>query len=85
MTKLDQAAVLNWRASALVVVMVTLLLAVLLYLLVQGSLVHFMMLGSLFGILIPLGFGLDSQRKLIAALKEALAKMREGAEAGRVP
>ena len=85
MNKLDQAAQLVWRASALVVVIGLILLVVSLFLLVQGSLAPAMMLTSLIVILIPLGFGLDSQRKLIAVLKEELDKLREAAGAGRGP
>lgn len=85
MTKLDQAAVLVWRASALVVVILLILLVVSFSLLVQGLVVPVMMLGSLVGILIPLGLGLDSQRRLIAVLKEELDKRREGPGAGRSP
>ncbi len=84
MTKLDQAAVLVWRASALVV-MVLILLVVSLFLLVQGALATVMMLGTLVAILIPLGLGLDSQRKLIAGLREELGKLRQGPPAGGTP
>jgi hypothetical protein len=78
MTKLDQAAVLVWRASALVVVILVAIVAVSAFLLVLGALVPAMLLGSLTVILIPLGFGLDSQRKLIAVLREEFDKRREG-------
>ena len=85
MNKLDQAEALVWRASALLVVMGLIFLVLFFFLLVQGSLVPAMMLGSLIGVLMPLGFGLDSQRKLVAVLKEELDKRREEAGAGRGP
>lgn len=85
MTKLDQAAALVWRASALVILMLLILLVVSVLLFVQGFLVPAMLLASLIGILIPVGFGLDSQRKLIAVLKEELGKQRVGPGAGGGP
>ena len=90
MSKLDQAEAQVRRATVLVLVMGLILVVALIgvtWLLVSfgGSAVPALMLVMPTVTLIPLGMALDSQRKLITALREELDQLRQRPGTGGGP
>jgi hypothetical protein len=90
MSKLDQAEAQVRRATVLVLVMGLILVVALIgvtWLLVSsgGSAVPALMLVMPAVTLIPLGMALDSQRKLITALREELDQLRQRPGTGGGP